>query len=73
MDPQESYMYMEKQDVRKHCDVSKAIPNYCYVSRFYLLRKDDPAGWEKIYYETICITKITMIVNINLEDTTVDS
>ena len=39
----------------------------------YLYFQGDPAGWEKIeiklYYETICITKITMIAKY-LEDTT---
>ena len=38
----------------------------------YLPFQSDPAGWEKIkikiYYETICITKITMVAKY-LEDT----
>ena len=40
----------------------------------YLPSQGDPAGWEinknkKVYYEMICITKITMIVKY-LEETT---
>ena len=36
----------------------------------YLSSKSDPAGWKiKVHYETICITKITMIAKY-LEDTT---